>query len=348
MIVPPYLQPGNKIAVIAPARFMDLNQIKEFEKWANNHHWEVLVSPNLGKRFHQFGGTESQRLDDINWALENPDIKAVFSARGGYGTLRILKELKMLDFTAQPKWWVGFSDITVLHAVLSQQGIASIHGPMVMQFDQHNQFLEVNQNSLALSLTGKAQFLCILPNSRCFNPEEIAADIQIPVANIQPPAADIQTPAADIQPPAADNQTLVANNQTPAADIQPPFEGILWGGNLSLIYGLAAAKQLPDLTNKVLFIEDVDEYLYHIDRMLRALEIAGIFKGIAGLIVGSMTDMKDHQIPFGWNVTQIIHEVLKDYTFPIVFGLESGHDQKNFSLKLGMSIKFDGKTISQF
>jgi muramoyltetrapeptide carboxypeptidase len=104
---------------------------------------------------------------------------------------------------------------------------------------------------------------------------------------------------------------------------------------------------MPDLTGKVLFIEDIDEYVYHIDRMMQALEIAGVFQGLSALIVGSMSDMKDHEIPFGWNAHEIIRDKLKKYDFPIIWGVPCGHDQKNFSLKLGMSIKFDGETLTQ-
>lgn len=299
MLIPSYLKSGDKIALVAPARFMDLEQLKPFQDWAVKNQWELILAPNLGSRFHQLGGTENERLNDIAWALENPEIKAVFSARGGYGTLRLFHDLQNLNFGKYPKWWVGFSDLTVLHAVLAQQGLASIHGPMAMQFAQQNLFLFQNQRSLVDALTGKFQ--------------------QIPFENV------------------------VCSSEQNAS-----FEGILWGGNLSMIYTLAAAGKLPNLNGKILFIEDIDEYLYHIDRMLRALEISGLFDGIAGLIVGSMSDMKDHEIPFGWNASQIIYDVFENYSFPIIYGVPCGHDQKNFSLKLGMSIKFDGETLFQF
>jgi len=299
MIIPQYLKPGDKIALVAPARYMDLEQLKPFQNWAVKNQWDLVLAPNLGSRFHQLGGTENERLSDIVWVLENPEIKAVFSARGGYGTLRLFNDLQNLDFVKHPKWWVGFSDLTVLHALLTQKGLASIHGPMAMQFAQQNPFLSENQQSLEDALNGKFQ--------------------RIPFENV-----------------------LCSSEQNASC------EGILWGGNLSMIYTLAAAGELPNLKGKVLFIEDIDEYLYHIDRMLRALEISGLFDGIAGLIVGSMTDMKDHEIPFGWNVSQIICDVLENCPFPIIYGVPCGHDQKNFSLKLGMSIKFDGETLFQF
>ncbi len=293
MIIPPYLNPGDKIAIVSPARFMEMEQLQPFENWANKNGWEIVLAPNLGKRFNQFGGTENERVSDIKWALENPDVKAVFSARGGYGTLRLFHELNQLDFENHPKWWVGFSDLTVLHAILSRQNLASIHGPMVMQFAQENSFLSENQQSLKASLTGSAQIF----------PFEFSKG--------------------------------------------NTFEGPLWGGNLSIIFTLLAAGQMPDLTGKVLFIEDIDEYVYHIDRMMQALEIAGVFQGLSALIVGSMSDMKDHEIPFGWNAHEIIQDILKKYDFPIIWGVPCGHDQKNFSLKLGMSIKFDGETLTQ-
>ncbi len=334
MQIPQYLKPGDKIALISPARFMDLEKLEPFENWVKENNWELVLAPNLGKRYNQFGGTENERLADIIWALENHEVKAVFSARGGYGTLRLFHDLQKLDFVKNPKWWVGFSDLTIIHSVLNQQGLASIHGPMAMQFAQQNHFLIDNNRSLEHALTGQIQ--------------------QIPVGHDlainKPLTAIIETDSAfHTNTDIANQDTVKSESLTSLNNTNlNPFEATLWGGNLSMIYTLAAAGKLPSLKGKVLFIEDIDEYLYHIDRMLRALEISGLFEGIAGLIVGDMTDMKDHEIPFGWNISEIILDVLKNYTFPIIYGVPCGHDKKNFSLKLGMSIKFDGETLFQF
>jgi muramoyltetrapeptide carboxypeptidase len=203
--------------------------LPQFQHWVNENQWNLILAPNLNKRFHQLGGTEYERISDIQWALNNPDVKAVFVARGGYGTLRLFHYLEALDFGQMPKWWVGFSDLTVLHAVLAKQRLASIHGPMAMQFAQSNPYLNQNANSLLQALTGIKQSYPI-----------------------------------DQKP----------NTQ---------FEGILLGGNLSMIYTLAAAGKLPDLNGKVLFIEDIDEYVeparesvdFELDRAARLVILVG-------------------------------------------------------------------------
>ncbi len=295
MIVPKYLQPGDTIAIVAPARSIKLPETKKFQTWAKSCGWNVVFSPNLFGEYHQFSGTAENRAQDLKWAAENTEVKAVFCARGGYGCTQLLEKITDIDFLSNPKWWIGFSDITTLHLTFQNQGLASIHGPMVMQFNLENPHHELNQRYLFNALTGNANYYG-LRNCEIMN--------------------------------------------------HASFEGQLVGGNLSLLFahsGIVA----KNYKGKVLFIEDLDEYLYHMDRMICSLKMAGTFKGIKALIVGSMIDMKDHTIPFGKNIKEIILENLENEGFPIIFDFPAGHDQQNIALKLGINCTFDGHTFSQ-
>ena len=154
MIIPPYLKSGDAVTLISPARFMDLQTLRPFQEWVESQGWVLKLAPNLGAVAHQLGGSPSERLTDILWALHDSSIKAIFCARGGYGTMQLLSELRKIDFTQHPKWWVGFSDITALHITLQQQGIASMHGPMAMQFDDIKKCSLASRVALANQLKG--------------------------------------------------------------------------------------------------------------------------------------------------------------------------------------------------
>lgn len=295
MIIPPYLKKGDTIGIIAPARFIKPNEVAAFRKWAQSCGWNVVTAPNLFGENHQFSGTVEERVADIRWALENQDLKAVFCARGGYGCTQLLESLGDFDFTSNPKWWVGFSDITTLHLTIQNQGMASIHGPMVMQFNLENSFNESNQRHLFNALTGVSNHIGL--------------------------------------------RALEVINQ---AD----FEGQLVGGNLSLLFAHSGVVH-KNYEGKVVFIEDLDEYVYHIDRMICSLKLAKTFKGIRALVVGSMIDMRDNTIHFGKNAKEIILEHLENEGFPIIFDFPAGHDKQNIALKLGMNCTFEGYTFSQ-
>ncbi len=125
------------------------------------------------------------------------------------------------------------------------------------------------------------------------------------------------------------------------------FSGELLGGNLSLIYAALGTENQPKTAGKVLLIEDLDEYLYHIDRMIRSCKYAGVFHEIKALLVGSMIDMKDNAIPFGKAPREIILDALGGMGFPILFDVEIGHDKRNHAVKLGCDITFDLQTLTQ-
>lgn len=292
-IVPSYLKPGDSVALIAPSRFMDMQKLKPFEEWVNSYGWKLVVSPNLGLQDGQLGGNDDQRLNDIKWALENPDVKAVFAARGGYGLIRLYSKLQELEFSKYPKWWVGFSDFTVMHALLFQQGVSSLHAPMAMQIGAS---VESNQNftQLAQVLKGSKHGLGFSERSTFVNKK-----------------------------------------------------AKIWGGNLSMIYALLASGHKPEINGCVLFLEELDEYLYHFDRMISALDANGIFEKVTAIAIGSIVDMHDNEVLFGKNVKQILMEVCSKYNKPLIWGLEVGHDLKNQPLKLGFDCIFDDSELIQ-
>ena len=307
MIIPPYLKYGDAVTLISPARFMDLQTLRPFQEWVESQGWILKTAPNLGAVAHQLGGSPSERLSDIMWALQEPSIKAVFCARGGYGTMQLLSELRKIDFTQYPKWWVGFSDITALHITVQQQGIASMHGPMAMQFDQIEKCSLASREALANQLKGKG--------------------VQLPVAN----EADQGIAYAAYWP----------------IGIPKAFKAPLWGGNLSMIYALLASGARTPQEPFVLFIEDLDEYLYHIDRMAQALRLSQVFEKAVAVLVGSMCDMHDNAIPFGKNAKEIILNICEFYNKPLIWGLPCGHESENIALKLGLDITFDAHYLIQ-
>lgn len=281
--IPPSLKPGDTIAIIATARKILKEEIlpaKElFESWG----LKVEIAQDLFEIENQFAGTDDKRAQQLQWAIQHPEAKAIFCARGGYGTMRILEKVYFSQLTANPKWIFGFSDITALHAhLLSMEHVASVHSPM-----------------------------CItIPES---SPEAIQSIKDVMFGN------GIHYKIA--------SHSLNRVGET---------EGELTGGNLSLLYALKGTPHFPDMAGKILFIEDLDEYLYHIDRMMLSLKMAGILSRIKGLIVGGFTDMKDNTVPFGKSAEEIILEHVSSYSYPVCFGFPVGHIKDNRALMVGV------------
>jgi muramoyltetrapeptide carboxypeptidase len=276
------LQAGDKIAIVALARkveFTDLvPAIKILEDWG----LEVILGKTLQESFHQFAGPDEVRLADFQSMLDNPEVKAIISARGGYGTTRLLDQVDFTFFRRQPKWLIGFSDITALHSHIHNFGIESIHGIMPVLFAKPG--AEQAVESLRQILFGER-------------------------ISYQCPAHDLNIPGQ--------------------------AEGLLIGGNLSLLVTCIGTASDISTAGKILFLEDLDEYLYHIDRMMVQLDRAGKLKNLAGLLVGDMSDMKDNAVPFGKNAYEIIREHAGKYGFPISFGFPTGHEPKNLALVCG-------------
>ncbi len=282
-MLPRYLQKGDTIAIISTARKVSIEDIypavELFKSWG----LDVLLAPNLFEADNQFAGTDEERASDLIWAFENIQIKAIICARGGYGSARLLQKFDHQILKANPKWLVGFSDVTVLLSLLHKCQIPSIHGIMPLLF---------KENDAGNSLQSLKDTLFGRP---------IAIEI---------------------------HSNLL--NRTGNAS------GILVGGNLSILNNLIGTEADINTKGKILFLEDLDEYLYHIDRMMLHLKLAGKLKDIAGLILGHFSDMKDNTIPFGKTAYQIIADAVSEYNFPICYGFPVGHQFDNMALKVGI------------
>ena len=282
MIIPKKLNIGDKIGIISSARKINIEEltpaIKILESWG----LKVVFGINLFQEDDQFSGTVVQRTADMQSMIDDNSIKAILCARGGYGTVQIIDFIDFTNLKKNPKWIVGYSDVTVLHSHLNNLGIASLHATMPINFESNT---KGSLSSLKNSLFGN------LNNIEC-----------------------------------------KANPLNKFGKI----EGDIVGGNLSIIYSLLGSQSHINTAGKILLIEDLDEYVYHIDRMIINLKRNGMLLELKGLIVGGMSDMNDNSISFGKTAEQIILEYTNEYNFPICFGFPAGHLSDNRCVRLGV------------
>lgn len=287
---PPPIKPGDKIRIVSPAGKVAEKYVLPAVEWLTLQGYKVELGKHVFDTHFQFAGTDAERLEDLQTALDDPETAAIICSRGGYGTVRIIDKLDFSRFRKKPKWLAGFSDITILHAVINKLGIATIHGAMPRFFFDDNGQSNENLDSLMQLLKG--------------NPVEYKIETQ-------------------------------PENRTGSCTA-----GIV-GGNLSIMVSLLGTKYEIDTRGKILFIEDIDEYLYHTDRMIHQLKLAGKFEKLAGLVVGDFTDVKDNESPFGKTVHEIIAEAVVDYNYPVCYGFPAGHDKKNLALAFEMNWKLE-------
>ena len=297
MITPSYLKQGNKVGIVATARKISLEEIKPaltiLESWG----LQPIIGKTIGLADNQYAGTDDERAKDLQNMLDDESIKAIFCARGGYGTVRIVDKLDFDIFKKHPKWICGYSDVTVLHSHINQNlNIETIHSTMLFNFPKGGS-LNGAVKSLRDTLLGH-EVSYYLPH----HPLNRGSRLRIPI-NIA--------------------------------------RGTLIGGNLSLLYSLCSTPSDIDTKGKILFLEDLDEYLYHIDRMMMNLKRSGKLEHLKGLIVGGMTDMKDNTIPFGKTAEEIIFDAVKDYNYPVCFGFPAGHIEDNCALIMGREVEME-------
>ena len=286
MIIPPYLKKGDTIAIVATARKNIDDNLKSAISWLKNWGLEVVIGSTIGLDNNQLAGTDEQRAADFQTQLDNPNIKAIWCVRGGYGTVRMIDLLDFTKFKQSPKWIIGFSDVTVLRSHLNTMGFASIHGIMPVS----SKASEEAKETLRKSLFGEH------------------LEYTVPCENM---------------------------NRLGSA------KGELVGGNLSILYSLFGSPSAIDCSDKILFIEDLDEYLYHIDRMMINLKRNGCLESLKGIIVGGMTKMKDNDIPWGKDALQIIDDVTKNYNIPVIYNFPAGHMADNRALIFGKQVSME-------
>jgi muramoyltetrapeptide carboxypeptidase len=299
VIFPPSLQPGDVIGMVCPAGFMPLEKAEQAVKTLQDWGFQVRLGHTVGHRHHYFSGTDEERRQDFQSMLDDPDIKAILCARGGYGTGRIIDQLDFTRFLQQPKWIIGFSDITILHAhLLAKYAIASLHAPMANAFNEGG-FEGPYVQSLRDILTGK-------------------------VKSYEATSHPFNRPGKAV--------------------------GRLVGGNLALVAHLIGSSSEVNTDGAILFLEDVGEYIYNIDRMMYQLKRAGKLERLSGLVFGGFTDCKDTVTPFGQSVEEILQEHIKEYDFPVCFQFPVSHDTPNYALISGgmYELEVGEKTVLTF
>jgi muramoyltetrapeptide carboxypeptidase len=290
MIYPKFIEPGAMVGLVAPAGKIALRYVEQAERYLDGLGMRHIRGKYVSGAWHQFGGTDQQRAEDLNAMLVNPDVDVIWCMRGGYGAVRLLSLVNFRVLLDTPKWLVGFSDITVFHSLLQQElGLGSMHGPMPINFE----------DGLS-SDTGMDQLWDFLQG---------------------------EWPEYPVSPHPLNR----IGHGT----------GRLSGGNLTILNMLKGADIDFDPKGKILFIEEVGEHLYHLDRMMYGLKVAGKLEGLAGLMVGQMTDMQDSKTPFGSTEYQIVAHAVMEYDYPVIFGFPAGHDKSNWPLLMGHKVRLN-------
>ena len=288
MITPNKLQKGDTVAIVSTARKISKEELtpalKLLEKWG----LKAVLGKTIDTEENQFAGSDELRASDFQQMLDDPKIKAIWCARGGYGTVRIIDKLDFSAFKKTPKWIVGYSDVTVLHSQIHNFGIETLHAQMCLEIQNKT---EEARESIRKVLFGEAYSIEI-KRTDSFAPLGI-------------------------------------------------LKGELIGGNLSVLYSLCGSTSEMKTDGKILFIEDLDEMLYHVDRMMMNLKRSGYLKNLNALIIGGMTEMKDNKVYFGKTAEEIIADLVKEYNYPVILNFPAGHIADNRALILGREVEIN-------
>lgn len=287
MNTPKYLKKGDTVAIVATARKIDESTLQPAIKLLESWGLKVILGKTIGREEHQLAGADWYRATDFQEMIDNPEVKAIWAAKGGYGTVRIVDRIDFTNLKRNPKWIIGFSDVTVLHSHINAMNIETIHAIMALS-----------------TKTATAQAKETLRKALFGEPLSYKA--------------------------AAHNFNRVGT-----------ASGELVGGNLSVLYSILGSTSETDLSGKVLFIEDLDEYLYHIDRMLMNFKRSGKLSNLKALVIGGMTSMNDNDVPWGKDSLEIIHEIVKEFKFPVIYDFPAGHIKDNRALIFGRNVTVD-------
>jgi len=292
LIQPPYLKAGDTVAIVAPSGILKNRNDEVDHAVALLKSWgfHAVIGKHVFSSANHFAGTDAERCEDFQNALDDPKISAIWCARGGYGTVRILDKLDYIKFKKHPKWLIGYSDITALHSQIHNEGFQTLHALMCVSLPRDISEIEETVSTFKSALFG--------------HPE---------------------------------NYTLKGSfyNRVGKA------EGELLGGNLTILHTMLGSNTSIDTSGKILFIEEIGEYKYHIDRMLQSLKRAGYFDNCAGVLVGDMTRMRKNTTLWGSSVEELILDALSDYDFPIAFNMPAGHEDDNRAMIFGKVIELD-------
>ncbi|PNQ75425.1 LD-carboxypeptidase [Hanstruepera neustonica] len=290
LIRPPYLKAGDTVAIVAPSgilknRQQEVQQAVDLLKSWGLH---ALVGEHVFSQDNHFAGTDAERCEDFQKAMDDPSIRAIWCARGGYGTVRILDKLNFTKFKEHPKWLIGYSDITALHNQFHNAGFESIHALMCTSLTD-----DLNDISESIETFRKAIF----------------------------------------------GESLTYTLEGSSYNRVGEATGPLVGGNLTMLHTMLGSNTSIDTSGKILFIEEIGEYKYHIDRMLQSLKRAGYFDNCKGVLVGDMSKLRKNTTLWGSSVEQLILDALSEYKFPIAFNMPAGHEKDNRALILGRRVQ---------
>ncbi len=294
LVQPKYLEAGDSIAIVASAGILIQREeiIDKAKELAESWGLKVFIGDHVFNQNNHFAGTDEERASDFQKALDNPNIKAIWCARGGYGSGRILDKLDYTKFRASPKWIIGYSDITAFHSHIHNLGIQTLHAMMGTSLLFDSEKTTESIETFRKALFGEALMYNI--NSSKYNKEGVT-------------------------------------------------EGLLVGGNLSILQSMLGSQSQLNTDGNILFIEEIGEYKYHIDRMLRSLKRAGYFTNCKGLIVGDISNIKKNTTAWGSSVEQLILDVVEEFDFPVLFDFPAGHETDNRALVFGKTIKMNIK-----
>ena len=289
LIQPPYLKTGDTVAIVAPSGILKerTGEVEQAVALLNSWGLQVVIGKHVFNKAYHFAGTDEERSEDFQNALDDPSISAIWCARGGYGTVRILDRLNFSKFKKNPKWLIGYSDITALHNQMDIEGFESIHAMMCTSLSDDISEIQETVSTFKDAIFGGSLYY-----------------------------------------------TLKGSENNRVGQVTAP----LVGGNLTMLHTMLGSKTSIDLSGKILFIEEIGEYAYHIDRMLQSLKRAGYFNHCKGVIVGDITKVRKNTTPWGTSVEQLILDALSEYKFPIAFNMPAGHEKDNRAMILGRTI----------
>ena len=291
MVTPPYLQAGDTVAIVSTARKITKSELDPALNLLAKMNLKAVLGHTIGAEEHQFAGNDSLRTRDFQAMMDNPNIKAIWCARGGYGTVRILDGLNFSEFKKNPKWIIGYSDITALHSHIHNFGIETLHAQMPLDIEKKSK--EAQEGVFNVLFGNKYSI------------------------------------------------TYASENEENQAGLA---KGTLVGGNLSVLYSLCGSPSEINTDGKILFLEDLDEYLYHIDRMFQNLKRNGLLTNLAGLVVGGFTQLHDNSIPFGKTIEEIVMNTIGEAKYPVCFNFPAGHIEDNRALIFGRKAQLEVKS----
>ena len=287
-MAPDYLKQGDTIGIVAPSRKISAAELRPAVDFFTEQGFKVLLGEHIFSENNQFAGTEAERAADMQAMLDNPQVKAILAARGGYGAVRVIDRLDFRSFCQSPKWLCGYSDFTVFHEhVHACFNVPTLHSTMPVNMQAMDGVALKNAMEMVAALKGET--LRVETQPHCLNR---AGDARAEIV----------------------------------------------GGNLSMLYSLTGSKSDICTEGKILFIEDLDEYLYHIDRMMMNLKRNGKLEKLAALVVGGLSDMHDNTVPYGKTAEEIVSEHCAEYDYPICFNFPAGHIKQNLPMRFGMTM----------